>query len=821
MRLTIDYGIDLGTTNSAIARYTGTGASLYAHPDSGAVLLPSAVYFNATGDIKVGEPARTALHEDAANTALEFKRLMGTTERRRFPSSGRELTPEQLSAAVLSELLRWAEHHDHTRPTAAVITVPAMFQLPQCDATRRAAELAGLTHIQLLQEPIAAAVAHAGSGEVGDGYTLVYDLGGGTFDISLVRARAGRLQVVDHDGDNHLGGKDFDRLIVRKATEVIRAEGRAGEFMRTDPRHEIAFALLKEEAERVRLALSQKEQVQFSIDKLTRSERGEWVGVAFTLDRGELEMLLAPLVLRTTGLCKRLLERNRLQSAEIRGLVLVGGPTRTPCLPGLLREALGIPARHSLDPMTIVAQGAAIFAATQKLPAGASGQTAPPQRSHRIELQVEYEPMTTNPAPLLVLKARPGLLPPQATALVQRMDGGFTSQPMKFSAQGACAVELQVLRGKPNGFRIEVRDQHGTPVPTSPEELTILHGLSVARPPLSQSVGVVLADNHVEVYLRKGVVLPTRQTKSHVTTIELRRGQSGDAVKVPLVQGESDRGDRNKVIGVLHIHAERISRDLPTGSQVEVTLSVDESARTVAWAYVPLLDQRFDDVVRFQMESKEAIAVTGGLTSQRERLARLSTMAEDLEAAAGITVDQRISEVEELIEEGDRDSVDLADQLVRVLTRDIDRAESEQQVRTLKDKAAAHTETINDLLARHGEPGDRELLTALTPELATALKLGDMPRAEAKVAELSSLAMRLLQRTPGFWIGLFKYLAERIMELGRSSAAQGQLTRGQLAMAQGDIGRLASLCQELIELLPASEQKSRALADAGLVSNIR
>src|SRR3569832_1995975 len=245
-------------------------------------------------------------------------------------------------------MLRWVEHHDGSRPAAAVITIPAMFQLPQCEATRHAAELAGFAHMQLLQDPIAAAVAHAGSGDAGDGYWLVYDLGGGTFDASLVRARAGRLQVIDHDGDNRLGGKDFDRVVARKAAEVVREEGGLGDFLRTDPRYEVAFALLKEEAERSRLELSKQDQVRFSVEKLAQTEDGKSVGVSFILDRGELEALLAPLVLRTTSLCARVLERNGLQPTEMRGLVLVGGPTRTPCLPKLVQESLGIEARHPL-----------------------------------------------------------------------------------------------------------------------------------------------------------------------------------------------------------------------------------------------------------------------------------------------------------------------------------------------------------------------------------------------------------------------------------------------------------------------------------------
>ena len=147
-----------------------------------------------------------------------------------------------------------------------------MFQLAQCEATREAAARVGIEHAPLLQEPIAAAIAHAGCGFAREGHWLVYDLGGGTFDVSLVRSRAGRLQVIDHDGDNHLGGKDFNRVLARWAAERVRSEGRLGELRRTDPAMAPAFVRLAAEAERVRISLSDQEQATFDVPELAAVE---------------------------------------------------------------------------------------------------------------------------------------------------------------------------------------------------------------------------------------------------------------------------------------------------------------------------------------------------------------------------------------------------------------------------------------------------------------------------------------------------------------------------------------------------------------------
>lgn len=267
MRLTIDYGIDLGTTNSAIAVQHGAAPRLLADAQ-GASLLPSAVHVGRDGGLQIGRAALDQRGGDSANTATEFKRLMGFGSRIDFPASGKSFLPEELSAEILRVLMQWAQRDEPTSLRAAVVTVPAMFQLPQCDATRRAAKLAGIEHAPLLQEPIAAAIAHSGSGNVKDGFWLVYDLGGGTFDVSLVRCRGGRLQVLDHDGDNHLGGKDFNRAVARKAAEHVRQHGRLGAFGRTDPALADAFARLTVEAELARIRLSDVEQTELHIERL-------------------------------------------------------------------------------------------------------------------------------------------------------------------------------------------------------------------------------------------------------------------------------------------------------------------------------------------------------------------------------------------------------------------------------------------------------------------------------------------------------------------------------------------------------------------------
>jgi molecular chaperone DnaK len=803
MRTTIDYGIDLGTSNSAIAVQDGARPRLLAGVD-GAVLLPSAVHVRGDGHILVGEEALRMRLSYPEDTAVEFKRQMGTTQSTSFPASGRSMSAEELSAEVLRSLGARAARADGRPLRAAVITVPAMFQLAQCEATRHAAALAGIEYAPLLQEPIAAAIAHSGCGFAQEGYWLVYDFGGGTFDVSLVRCRAGRLQVLDHDGDNHLGGKDFNRVLARWAADRVRAEGRLGEFRRTDPAMASAFVRLAAEAERVRVALSDQEQATFEVPDLARRPDGEPVGLSATVDRELLESLIAPIVVKTTELCKTLLARNRLTTSGLRGIVLVGGPTRTPILPRMIQEQLGLDARHHMDPTIIVAAGAALFASAQKLPRALRGGTSS-RAADCLTLELEYESMTTNPTPLLVGRADPN---DNVEGVVLRVlgvgeTGPFDSGPIAAAAGGVFATQLKLCAGELNAFRIEA-SRRGTPLQTIPSRLSILHGLSVAKPPLSQSVGVMLADNSVSWYLRKGAVLPARNTVTHATTQPLKKGESGDAIKVPLVQGESPRADRNKIIGVLCIHAQHIARELPAGTEIEVTLTVDEFSRTEARAYVPLLDQWFDEVVRFEAEEKSAEQVNQGLNEQQERLKLLEKQAAELQAARPTTaVDDRVREVESLIAEGDRDSVELAEQMVRLMTRQIDTLEVKTRAEGVRMGFEKRAKGWREFLKTKGRLDELE---ALSREFAGAMEQGDVDLAEVKLQALDVLTHQSYMQTIDYWIGLLQHLYGRFRELGLLPLAGDRFERGGRAANQGDIQELANLCGELIGLLPGEER---------------
>ncbi|KAF0206254.1 MAG: molecular chaperone DnaK, partial [bacterium] len=207
MSNTIDYGIDLGTTNSAIAKYENNEVRVFKNRDQMDV-TPSVVRIEKSSRIIVGKRAYQLLYEDFENVDSGFKRWMGQSDPRYFKAANKSLTAEGLSAEVLKSMLEDARQATNESISAAVITVPAAFGQLQCEATARAASLAGLVQSPLLQEPLAAAIAYGMKPDALDSRWLVYDLGGGTFDIAVISTKEGQLSVLEHRGNNMLGGLD-------------------------------------------------------------------------------------------------------------------------------------------------------------------------------------------------------------------------------------------------------------------------------------------------------------------------------------------------------------------------------------------------------------------------------------------------------------------------------------------------------------------------------------------------------------------------------------------------------------------------------------
>jgi molecular chaperone DnaK (HSP70) len=343
-------GIDLGTTNSEIAIYLD-GRPEVLRDDQGRIILPSVVGLTETGELLVGEEARNQFLLYPERTVRSIKRRMGTDAKVQLGE--REYRPQEISAIILSRLKEIAQARLGRPIRKAVITVPAYFSDTQRQATREAGEIAGLEVARIINEPTAAALVYEAAQHQGK-RILVYDLGGGTFDVSVVRIEQGVVEVISSHGNNHLGGDDFDHKIVEHVLEHLKLKH--GVDVADRPQ---AMARILRSAEDAKKQLSDHPYARIAEEYLAEHS-GQPVNLDLELSREEYEDMIAPFIEETLGAIHIALESAGLTSSQVDEILLVGGATRTPLIRRRLVEAFGTQPRGEVDPDLCVAMGAAI-----------------------------------------------------------------------------------------------------------------------------------------------------------------------------------------------------------------------------------------------------------------------------------------------------------------------------------------------------------------------------------------------------------------------------------------------------------------------------
>ncbi|MEK7395411.1 MAG: molecular chaperone DnaK, partial [Candidatus Poribacteria bacterium] len=366
-------GIDLGTTNSCVAILEGGDPHVIANAE-GTRTTPSVVAFTKDGEVLVGQVAKRQAITNPENTISSIKRFMGrkfneiSEEKKRIPykvdqdSSGdavidiqdKEYMPQQISAMVLRKMKETAEAYLGEKVTQAVITVPAYFNDSQRQATKDAGKISGLEVLRIINEPTAASLAYGLGKEKKDEKIAVYDLGGGTFDISILELGDGVFEVKSTNGDTHLGGDDFDQKVIDYLADEFKKE--YGIDLRND---RMALQRLKEAGEKAKCELSTTLQTEVNLPFITADASGP-KHMNIKLTRAKLEQLVDDLVQRTVGPCKQALADSGLSIGEIDEVILVGGQTRMPKVQEIVKGLFGKEPHKGVNPDEVVAIGAAI-----------------------------------------------------------------------------------------------------------------------------------------------------------------------------------------------------------------------------------------------------------------------------------------------------------------------------------------------------------------------------------------------------------------------------------------------------------------------------
>ncbi len=600
------FGIDLGTTNSCIARTTAKGIEILQNADQMSV-TPSAVRVLKSGGIIVGLRATNAIVSDPDNVATEFKRLMGQKYKKAFPLSGRSFTPEELSAEVLKALLANAKRIAGEDVTEAVITVPAAFTTLQCDATSQAAKMAGLDGYHLLQEPIAAAIAFGAKAETHGERLVVFDLGGGTLDIAVISTRDGRLTVLEHRGDNHLGGKDIDRLIVEEIfLPHLRREFSLPDVNNNEKEFTRLFRKLVTVAEYAKIELSTARETLVTILDLGEDENGQPIETEFDLSRGEVDSLSQPLYQRCINLLSEAIEGARIKNTDISRILLVGGPTQMPSLRETLGNHFKIAIDGSLDPMTVVARGAAIYASTIESNKKATG-TGSETNADAIPVRLVYDAVLSSTQTIVAGKIT------TKNKVVKEIKfeakNGLWSGGWQEIQDGFFETTLILQESAMNVFKIAFRDESGKEYEASPSEFSIMHGMMINAVPLPHTISIEFTaqdgTHQLSSVFPRMTLLPAEKDVTFYASQTLRPSEADTSLAIKLWEGEALTDPlANHWIGNMHIYSENITRPIPEGSEIRLHIKIDTSRLVTVEAFIPHLNRHFTEKIYMPKEGE-------------------------------------------------------------------------------------------------------------------------------------------------------------------------------------------------------------------------
>lgn len=834
-------GIDLGTSNSAITGIDDGQVRLF-KTDDGKDVLASMIHYRRGGRMVIGTRAQAQAELSPENVAQGFKRLMGTSSVLTLSGADMTLTPEDASAEILKALVRQAEAEiGQIEPYGTVITIPAAFNQMQSEATIRAAQAAGLERVGLLQEPIAAAMSALEGVSRKDGRFLVYDIGGGTFDLALVEASGGAVTIIAHEGVNMLGGRDFDRVILDSIVRGWLIENfdlDAEDLRRPENRRLLAIAKMKAEAAKIELSTRDVATLFLSEEEARAEDRsGEPIYIEMDITRTQIEALIADRIDETVGLCRKILSDNGLTHEDIDRIVFIGGPSKMPVIRERVSRELGIPADLNTDPMTAVARGAAIFAESREW--NDSGSSRKSARG-KVESNGPVNMAITFNARSSGEMARVRVEADVAGRVCQlRIAGhdGFDSGLMPFDGSASQTVGLSRL-GK-NGFRIDLLDQGGGQVLASEEIFIDRTAATASAIPATQTVAIKISTggaldrrNKLEPLIRKGTPLPTKGVEVFKLREALDRKLDNHFDVELFNQAEGvEEPHLNLAIGVIRIAADDVLTDrngLAAGSEVHVEYEMDDNglmkcAVTIPDLEVTLSDHRFylPEVSHENFTGAEGHALAASrIAEAREAAAHASSALAGSDNGKIAEISRRLDRQEELLRSSDDPEVrkSVMEEALHI-QQDLSRLRTNPE--TQRQILIADVDEIEDQVAGMApdmEPETLQRINSLIHSCREQIGYKEYKKANELVEQIRSIISRFLSQQPEFVIGAFKHFAAQRAEALDKTAHDRAVQAGLRALEQQDIEGVRDAIGELLRnRMPGSRETASIAALAGLV----
>jgi molecular chaperone DnaK len=828
MENTINIGIDLGTTNSAIAKFVKGEVIIFSNPqDYGRNTLPSVVSYKKD-KITVGNKAKEFLEKDPKSVVGVFKRKMGTAESFKINSINETKTPIELSAQVLKELKTFVNTGDTL--DAVVITIPASFDTIQSNATKEAGIQAGFKQVVLLQEPIAASLAYANmkkEREMINGQWLVYDLGGGTFDVALIQIKDGEMKVLDHEGDNFLGGADFDNMIVEnliipKILEKYSFSNLEDEMKSATGKFNAKYYVLLRRAEEAKIILSSKTSADIVIDGF-EDEEGNDVDMEIIITRSEFNELIKSNIDGTIDMIKKIITRNSLKPIDIQFTLMVGGSTYIPYVRSRVEEVLQIPANCEIDPTTAVAIGAAYYAATKPKEISKCDNNI---KQTLISIKTSYNKASKEKEEIFAARITGDIT--GLSYRILRQDGGYDSGLKKLRER--IDEDLPLVDGAYNFFTLTVYDEQNNVVETDIEPIGINSGFGISGQPIPEDICLEVDDydnpgkTRLKLVFQKNSILPLRsQGISFPLNKGMIKGNHDDFIYINVLEGSHlALPEANKGIGFMEIRGTQIKRDISKGSDIEITISISESRDITISVYLNMADQDFKQTfnpkerhtpIEFLKEQVEDLSEKLDLEIQE------ATDKEDYETASALNkLKNEMNTVSEETENLTNDDVtDKRYQLEdkkRKIAQEIDSATKNKRIQQVKAHYFEIKGECEEMLNEIGNDHERKTFNDIVAQESAFFSTNSPLKIQEKSDEIHSICNRMKWRNPEFLTAVFQWCINNQTKMNDQVQAKSLVDAGNFAVESKNWDRLSEINNGLLNLLPSKPDK-KALTKIG------
>ncbi len=816
MESMINFGIDLGTTNSVIAKFVKGEVQVFTNPrDFGRNTLPSVIAFRKD-TVFIGTKAQEYADRDPKNVISRFKRKMGTSESYKISVLNQSKSPIELSAQILKELKNFVQSGETL--DSVVITIPASFDTIQSNATKEAGLQAGFKQVILLQEPIAASLAYANKKkdkELEDGQWLVYDLGGGTFDVALVKIHEGEMKVLDHEGDNFLGGADFDDEIVKKL--IIPKLEKAGSFSDLEGQMTSAsgkyngkFLAYRFLAEKLKIALSSQTSEEINIQIV--DESGNDIDEYISISRSEFENIIKASIDTTIEMVKKILVRNSLGSKDLQFVLMIGGSTFIPYVRKRVEEMLQIPVNCDIDPTTAVAIGAAFYAGTKPKSFEKDDKK---KQNVRLKIKMAYQKASKEKDEYFAAKIEGNT--DGFSYRITREDGGFDtgSKPLKKQIN----EDLPLVENAYNFFKFVVFDSQNNIIETDAELIGINSGYGTSQP-LPFDICLELDDldagnTKLELVFAKHTPLPARKIIPKILNRTLVKG-SNDSYRVNIYEGSVvTMPETNYGIGFIEIKGNQIVRDISKGSDIEITVEITESRDMNFSAYLTMADQDFKGIFNGQQRHTPVnilIEQIENLSKKLEIEISEASDREDYETAKNLqSLKKQMTEIQMQSKKLSTDDItdnryQLEDRK-RKVAQEIDNATKDKRTQVAKNEYLEEKGKCSELIENYGNDYERKVFNDITNREQTFLSSNSPLKIQEATDELHTIIVQILWRTPDFIVEIFKDLAQnKRVRMNDQQQAGVYIEAGVKAIQDNNWEKLGEVNQRLITLLPKTIQ---------------